>query len=991
MLLTSTTSGIETPQVIPPSPQSQLFEKYVNHEISEYNGLPDITIPLYEIEIKGLKIPIALTYHASGIQYMQHDGEVGVGWSINAVGYRISRSIKGKSDLESNLYDENTFLSFLNGSDNRNIDRYLAAMNKRFGNSTYGRLDGEYDLFTYITPSTNGHFVLTNRNLTDHTYTATALEQKMDKILMNHYSGQLVDENGVRYDFGNENAATYSGAVEHTDLSESMGGEETAWALRTIRSPYGDSISFSYSPYGYVNTRDRKDSNSNYNKTKYASITVAPASTRIFSTNCPSLMHDIQDQWNVKVDQDDFRLLTTSPYLTRITSSKEEVEFIRVTRNGKLNSPNLINEIKVYDITSYGEKKLIKKITFTYANMSSNISVDTTTNAYPWHTVLTSVRIGDDADIEKEYTFDYYDPPKNSHGSPDYWNYYAFGRGKGSEQDLFLPDPIADISFTTHISGWNASSGTLGRDWRANNGRYFINRNADEQWFNAFSLKRITYPTGGYTEYEYELNQFNNPNPNGTKKGNGQRIRSIKSLAAADSDPIVTVFKYGKNESGLGISSDIVDNGSFAMSISSISVNKRQCPDFTIVFVGTRDEKDVITFFNTPVGLPNQLFAVYYPEIHTYQYNKDGAIYNGQAVSSYNIPNIISIEHFSPGLKPNLSSRIVYNTQGQVIQKEAYTYQQASGQTYMSIISTQKTSISGTTDNPQYIDDWLYTYNQVGQIFIPYHHNICSNVDLLTSKREILYTGTDSIVRIESYTYDSTRNQLTKITQHGSLGETIEKEFVYPDNNHQLISVWNMYATKLQEISRNNGQETKRIRYNYPYFTNRQPLPLPLSVDYSETGANGFTREYDYLYDQSNGNLTQYTGRDGIPISYLWGYGKQYPVLQATGATYQNLTNRFTSDELGYIATGSYTSEQLQTLLSKARIYYSSQQLPVHISSYSYIPLVGLCQEVGSDGLNVHYRYDTFGRLLKLLDHNKNVVKQYQYHYTNQDDLSNAE
>ncbi|MDR0659273.1 MAG: hypothetical protein LBG19_00390 [Prevotellaceae bacterium] len=109
--------------------------------------------------------------------------------------------------------------------------------------------------------------------------------------------------------------------------------------------------------------------------------------------------------------------------------------------------------------------------------MSSLPAADTTTNAYPWHTVLTSIQIGDSINIEKEYRFDYYAPPKNQNGSPDYRNYYVFGRGGGPEQDLFLPDPLADIPFKWSISGANTNK-TLRQHYTLSGevGKYFINR-----------------------------------------------------------------------------------------------------------------------------------------------------------------------------------------------------------------------------------------------------------------------------------------------------------------------------------------------------------------------------------------------------------------------------------------------------------------------------------------------------------------------------------
>ena len=100
------------PEIIPPSPQSQIFEKYINHAITEYNGLPDISIPLYEIEMKGMKIPVVLSYNASGLKYKQFDGDVGAGWGLSVGGHRITRTVQGKSGLDIPFYDNDVLYGF---------------------------------------------------------------------------------------------------------------------------------------------------------------------------------------------------------------------------------------------------------------------------------------------------------------------------------------------------------------------------------------------------------------------------------------------------------------------------------------------------------------------------------------------------------------------------------------------------------------------------------------------------------------------------------------------------------------------------------------------------------------------------------------------------------------------------------------------------------------------------------------------------------------
>ena len=95
------------PKVILPTAHSQLFQAQIDYPVCEYNGLPEITIPLYEIKTKGFTIPVILSYRASGIkynylygyvadgshpEYTYHDGELGAGWTLSIGGYRINKN-----------------------------------------------------------------------------------------------------------------------------------------------------------------------------------------------------------------------------------------------------------------------------------------------------------------------------------------------------------------------------------------------------------------------------------------------------------------------------------------------------------------------------------------------------------------------------------------------------------------------------------------------------------------------------------------------------------------------------------------------------------------------------------------------------------------------------------------------------------------------------------------------------------------------------------
>ena len=80
-----------------PSPNAAAFVKYVTNPVSYYTGTPQIDIPLWEVQLKDFKLPIALSYHAGGIRVGEAASNVGLGWSLMAGGV-ITRAIKDKPD-----------------------------------------------------------------------------------------------------------------------------------------------------------------------------------------------------------------------------------------------------------------------------------------------------------------------------------------------------------------------------------------------------------------------------------------------------------------------------------------------------------------------------------------------------------------------------------------------------------------------------------------------------------------------------------------------------------------------------------------------------------------------------------------------------------------------------------------------------------------------------------------------------------------------------
>lgn len=75
----------------------QNYAPYNANSKSKSRGLPQISIPIYDISSNSLRCPIALFYDASGIKVCKEADWVGLGWSLFAGGF-ISRRIIGLPD-----------------------------------------------------------------------------------------------------------------------------------------------------------------------------------------------------------------------------------------------------------------------------------------------------------------------------------------------------------------------------------------------------------------------------------------------------------------------------------------------------------------------------------------------------------------------------------------------------------------------------------------------------------------------------------------------------------------------------------------------------------------------------------------------------------------------------------------------------------------------------------------------------------------------------
>jgi hypothetical protein len=106
----------DVPNFTPPSPESTSLAKFIETPVSYYTGLPNVTIPIYTINEKGVSIPVSVNYHARGIKVEEIASRVGIGWALNYGGI-ITRQVRGSADestygyLNLDIYEDDGFFT----------------------------------------------------------------------------------------------------------------------------------------------------------------------------------------------------------------------------------------------------------------------------------------------------------------------------------------------------------------------------------------------------------------------------------------------------------------------------------------------------------------------------------------------------------------------------------------------------------------------------------------------------------------------------------------------------------------------------------------------------------------------------------------------------------------------------------------------------------------------------------------------------------------
>ena len=508
------------PNVSPPNPQAYQFMKYGEIPVNKYTGVPEISIPIYNIETKGLNIPIALTYHSNGIKVNEEASWVGLGWNLNTdmevvqivvglddFGYYKNRTlpdfgcmISGQAGGLSGTGVMSTCGTFFLGYDtdwNRTHPNcYLYPYYEA------GTKDTEPDVFYFNMLGYSGKFTLnwntgqficmTDKNikiqsdidgLNNNDY-GTPINFAITVPDGNRFQFRLKDQTkiNVSYTASSEGGTTPSNVAVVNEKSSRV------YKLINISTIKNDVIDFDYENVETsINGSITNAVSKNFPSINVADKNYVPDSGT-GSNTIPSTAGYLTSYTATE---------QTYSYLKKIIYNDETIEFISTLREDLKEGKKLDKIVVKY------KGNIVKSFVFNYDYFISN------NLGYNWDSFLTYNNYTvnkTEAEItkrlkllsfndfsEKPYVFDYNTQslPRKTSYATDYWGFYNGVNTNNS----FFPD----------IYKFNIE--------RGNEHYYYLRNNNNTpvlQYSLASTLNNITYPTGGKSIFEYELNSFNN-------------------------------------------------------------------------------------------------------------------------------------------------------------------------------------------------------------------------------------------------------------------------------------------------------------------------------------------------------------------------------------------------------------------------------------------------------------------------------------------------
>jgi hypothetical protein len=442
--------SFDMPTIIPPSPEVAQLTRIGELSAGMHTGAANASIPLYELSAGSIKLPISLGYSSNGVKVTDVPGRAGLGWNIVAGGV-ISRIIHDEEDgaaLTTYLTPPSTFST---SSSNPALIDYLNLGNRE-------GYDTELDEFSISVNGLSGKFYITpdgGIHMTSHN------NLKVEKP-GNYFL--VTAPGGTKYYFGTNNNVEKTRDFLTNGTGRWNKVKTTSWFLTKIETLEGDVINFNYEDI-YIKTHQ--------GASQSVILRAIGSGSSSPYLECDALC---DTRWSFpQVNAVDY----DTKYLSSITTSSGQQVYFLYQDRPDASGDNRLVTVMVNTTNGVAQAKALRHYTLEYEDVP--VTGDLNQRFYLKKLYTLPVSNGTSTQTlvhELSYEDPGALPSQDSHGQ-DFFGYY-----NGTYNTNFFPRPPAYQQYERAAEG--------------------ADRNPNFTYAVKGSLKKLTFPTGGYQAFEYE-------------------------------------------------------------------------------------------------------------------------------------------------------------------------------------------------------------------------------------------------------------------------------------------------------------------------------------------------------------------------------------------------------------------------------------------------------------------------------------------------------
>lgn len=652
-----------------------------------------------------------------------------------------------------------------------------------------------------------------------------------------------------------------------------------------------------------------------------------------------------------------------------------------------------LNNIKVYNT----DNLLVKQVWLNHGYFQSEVYQ--ANPRYSKRLRLEGVTIGgSDTLVKANYSMEYNDslPPYVSGSekrcvSIDHWGYYNGATTSSDVLATLIPKGL-DNSIIQHVYsvGSYSTSGILSfYNSRA------IDRDVNPSLTKAGIIKKLVYPTGGFTLFEFENNR-KGQSLNSSDYTGGLRIKTIKDYDPVANDTIKKSYQYS-----IGIPKNSVLPFEFYFQKRSIYPNPYiNTPCFSKSYFASSSPFGDVQYFNGASVLYE--FVTEYLGDSDYNIGKTVYQFDIENDSVYAAPYLTKYWNLSTDkswARGELLNKKIYKRENGnyvLVNEQKNTYQKYGlkivkvGQicelttdiSFPNLLNYMNVVIN---DVPPYHypfeDKYLLTYFEYADYALAF------GVKKLIKSEEIDYRN-NLFIKTKEFEYTSPMHLYsTKIKENSSIdGEFITTEMQYPEDYlSYAYSNTNFYNAlqgmiqanmKVPVIKKRVSLANTQLFYQLTEYNNWQGQNkfYPVAV-YNKNKDNPEEKIIEYLNYDDRGNILTIKKSGSQFQSFIWGYNKTLPIAIITGKEYNDAVIQ-SGINLGI---ANYSSDNSQLISELNKLHTLTNCLT---KTQTYKNLIGINYQRDISGIVFRYEYDSYGRLAYLKDGNGMILKKICYNYS---------